>query len=202
MYSRYPPQSRVPTLVPQGIDRLWYPSQTGIGNMHDELLREEETYSNSLREVRNSSVQYIPVGMSKPFVDLDDEDDEEEEEDDDDDDDDDGPDIDGPDDDLININNNDINNIDDNNDLGMDVQDLDADIEDLDYNDQHETQVYSPTDDLLYNSYETAMYAHPGQQQQQQGGLDQLLFATGLGDGVLEADSDDPPYSDHYEEPL
>ncbi|KAG0032742.1 hypothetical protein BGZ81_010141 [Podila clonocystis] len=181
MYSRYPPQSRVPTLVPQGIDRLWYPSQTGIGNMHDDLLREEETYSNS---------------------DLDDEDDEEEEEDDDDDDDDDGPDIDGPDDDLITINNNDINNIDNNNDLGMDVQDLDADIEDLDYNDQHETQVYSPTDDLLYNSYETAMYTHPGQQQQQQGGLDQLLFATGLRDGALEADSDDPPYSDQYEEPL
>ncbi|KAG0084725.1 hypothetical protein BGZ93_001025 [Podila epicladia] len=176
MYSRYPPQSRVPTLVPQGIDRLWYPSQTGIGHMHDELLRDEETYSNS---------------------DLDDEDDEEEEEDDDDDDDDDGLDIDGPDDDTININN--INN---NNDLGMDVQDLDADIEDLDYNDQHETQIYSPTDDLLYNSYEPAMYTHPDQQQQQQrGGLDQLLFAAGLGNGVLEADDeDDPPYGDHYEE--
>ncbi|KAG0363604.1 hypothetical protein BG005_009955 [Podila minutissima] len=197
MYSRYPPQSRVPTLVPQGIDRLWYPSQTGVGNMHDELLRDEETYSNSLRDVRISSSQYIPVGMSKPFVDLDDEDDEEEEEDDDDDDDDDGPDIDGPDDDINNINSN-INN----NDLGMDVQDLDADIEDLDYNDQHETQIYSPTDDLLYNSYEPAMYTHPGQQQQQQGGgLDQLLFAAGLGDGVLEADDDDdPPYSDHYGE--
>ncbi|KAF9561370.1 hypothetical protein EC968_005777 [Mortierella alpina] len=84
MSSRYPPQSRMPTLVPQRTETLWYPRQMGVEHMHDELLLEEAAYENSLREVRVSSSHYIPIGLSKPFLndDDDEEDDEEEDEDD------------------------------------------------------------------------------------------------------------------------
>ncbi|KAF9206794.1 AMME syndrome candidate protein 1 protein [Podila verticillata] len=197
MYSRYPPQSRVPTLVPQGIDRLWYPTQMGVADMHDELAQEEESYNNSLSEVRHSSSHYIPVGASKPYVDLNEEEDEEEEEDDDDDDDDDdGPDVDGEDDDNNNNNSNNNNN---NDDLGMDAPDLDADIEDADNYPAHDPQIYSPTDDMLYGGYEPVMYTHgtPGRQQQQRGGgLASLVFAAEL-QGL---DMDDPPLPDFYDE--
>ncbi|KAF9287428.1 hypothetical protein BGZ68_001863 [Mortierella alpina] len=87
MSSRYPPQSRMPTLVPQRTETLWYPRQMGVEHMHDELLLEEAAYENSLREVRVSSSHYIPIGLSKPFLndDDDEEDDEVEDEDDEDD---------------------------------------------------------------------------------------------------------------------
>ncbi|KAG0200212.1 hypothetical protein BGX28_006662 [Mortierella sp. GBA30] len=75
----------MPTLVPQRTETLWYPRQLGLEHMHDELLQEEEAYENSLREVSMSSSNFIPVGLSKPFLNEDEdeeEDDEEEDEDD------------------------------------------------------------------------------------------------------------------------
>ncbi|KAF9983199.1 hypothetical protein BGZ75_005332 [Mortierella antarctica] len=85
MSSRYPPQSRMTTLVPQRTETLWYPRQMGVEQMHDELLLEEAAYENSLREVRVSSSHYIPIGLSKPFLNDDDEEDEDEDDDEDDD---------------------------------------------------------------------------------------------------------------------
>ncbi|KAF9965292.1 hypothetical protein BGZ70_005094 [Mortierella alpina] len=47
MSSRYPPQSRMPSLVPQRTETLWYPRQMGVEHMHDELLQEEAAYESS-----------------------------------------------------------------------------------------------------------------------------------------------------------
>ncbi|KAG0367094.1 hypothetical protein BGZ54_004407 [Gamsiella multidivaricata] len=44
MTSRYPPQNRMPALVPQRTEALWYPKKTGIEHMSDELDREEAAY--------------------------------------------------------------------------------------------------------------------------------------------------------------
>ncbi|KAF9201113.1 hypothetical protein BGZ49_008653 [Haplosporangium sp. Z 27] len=90
MSSRYPPQSRMPTLVPQRTEKLWYPKQKGVEHMQDELLEEEAAYENARKHIIESGSHFIPAGMSKRYMDLDedqeedeDEEDEEEEEDDD-----------------------------------------------------------------------------------------------------------------------
>ncbi|KAG0304737.1 hypothetical protein BGZ98_005080 [Dissophora globulifera] len=44
MSSHFPPQSRMPTLLPQRTETLWYPRQTGVEHMQRELDREEAAY--------------------------------------------------------------------------------------------------------------------------------------------------------------
>ncbi|KAG0261788.1 hypothetical protein BG011_000690 [Mortierella polycephala] len=78
MSTRYPPQSRMPTLGPQKIGALWYPRQGGVEHMNDELLQEEAAYESSLKSISLSGTHFKPIGVSKPF--LDDHEDEEEEE--------------------------------------------------------------------------------------------------------------------------
>ncbi|KAI1315330.1 hypothetical protein EDD11_000991 [Mortierella claussenii] len=70
----------MPTLVPQRTETLWYPRQKGVEHMQDELLQEEEAYEHAQRAISHSGTHYIPVGMSKPYIDLEDDQDEEDEE--------------------------------------------------------------------------------------------------------------------------
>ncbi|KAF9583318.1 hypothetical protein BGW38_009759 [Lunasporangiospora selenospora] len=51
MTSRYPPQSRMPTLVPQNTQKLWYPTQRGVEHMNLQLMEEEMAYENTDPEV-------------------------------------------------------------------------------------------------------------------------------------------------------
>ncbi|KAF9427253.1 hypothetical protein BGZ94_005235 [Podila epigama] len=196
MYSRYPPQNRMPTLAPHGIDRLWYPTSTNVANMHDELLQEEESYNQSLREVRQSSTHYIPIGASKPFVDLDEFDDEDDQEEDEDEDEEGGMD---DEEDYRHhhhhgvqeqIQDQELGQEDDGEDDDMMGRDLDADIEDADYDDQQVTEVYSPnTAALLYGGYRPQAH-HP------QEAIDDVEDEEDLDIDVVEASPQPSRYDD------
>ena len=45
MAPRFPPQSRMPTLLPQKTDVLWYPRERDVEHMHDELSHEEKEFT-------------------------------------------------------------------------------------------------------------------------------------------------------------
>ncbi|KAF9432061.1 hypothetical protein BGZ76_011316 [Entomortierella beljakovae] len=80
MSSQFPPQSRMPTLVPQRTETLWYPRQKGVEHLQDELLQEEKAFENRQKSIGQSGTHFIPVGLSKRFMDFEEQDEEEEEE--------------------------------------------------------------------------------------------------------------------------
>ncbi|KAF9140130.1 hypothetical protein BGX30_006995 [Mortierella sp. GBA39] len=82
MAPRFPPQSRMPTLLPQKTEVLWYPRERDVEHMHDELSHEEKEFTAKLKKIRFSGTHLIPVGLSKPFIDMDEEGEDEDEEDD------------------------------------------------------------------------------------------------------------------------
>ncbi|KAK3826527.1 MAG: hypothetical protein JOS17DRAFT_750402 [Linnemannia elongata] len=82
MAPRFPPQSRMPTLLPQKTDVLWYPRERDVEHMHDELSHEEKEFTAKLKRIKFSGTHLIPVGLSKPFIDMDEEGEDEDEEDD------------------------------------------------------------------------------------------------------------------------
>ncbi|KAF9925351.1 hypothetical protein FBU30_004822 [Linnemannia zychae] len=79
MAPRFAPQSRMPSLLPQKTDVLWYPRKRGIEHLNDDISREERDFNQKLKDIRFTGTHFIPNGMSKPFMDMDEEEGEEEE---------------------------------------------------------------------------------------------------------------------------
>ncbi|KAG0232576.1 hypothetical protein BGW42_008090 [Actinomortierella wolfii] len=68
MPSQFPAQGRMPALIPQRTESLWYPFSSGVEHMHEELLEEEEHYMQMAREIQESGSHFIPIGMKRPYM--------------------------------------------------------------------------------------------------------------------------------------